>query len=151
MSGQLIRKSSNGQVLLLPSGAIATGAAHCIFYHIAVQTETRTHSGCVELKLSDGRKFSKRTTGRGRQANRQYDVGWNLDSLDAGVFDVLIRWDDGHSPYPEIDKMNVWVFGIDTGTKSYPKAPNNYKKVAHVEIKDDGQVLVDGKPAKIGV
>ena len=67
----------------------------------------------------------------------------------SGEFDVLLRWVSGHSPYPGIKDMEVWCFGVYLGNMEFPKAGDDYRKVAHVAIAEDGKVTVNGRSAGI--
>lgn len=145
-----IRKSKKNKLLLLGcplpglKGKIALGRYSCIRWHIAIRTDHFQHPGCVEFQLTGGRGFENYAKTDTSKYSKCYIVKGG-----SGSFDVRIRWHIDHSPYPEIKDMAVWVFGIFLGNLEFPKAPDDWKTVAHVEISADGRVTVNGHSAGI--
>ena len=143
-----LRLSRDGRLLLLDcmagKGKIAMGKQPCEFdnWHIAIKTQDFQHPYCIDFQLTNGRSYSEYGQTDTSKYSKCYVVGGGV-----GTFNVNLRWVSGHSPYPEIKLMTVWVFGISMGTKSYPKASDPYTRVATVEVKGTGQVLVNGRNA----
>jgi len=144
-----IRVGKDGRMLLLGcpvthlTGRIALGRFSCTKWHIAVKTDNFQHPGCIDFKLADRSCSNYRRTDTSKYS-RCYIV-----SGGPGEFDVLLRWQSGHSPYPKIKDMEVWCFGIYLGSGEYPKARDDYRTVAHVAIADNGLVTVNGRSAGI--
>lgn len=142
----LVRVARDGKLLLLKclagKGKIALGKAPCEFdnWHIAIKTQDFQHPGCIDFTLTNSRGYASYGQTDTGKYSKCYVVKPGI-----GSFDVMLRWADGHFPYPDIELMTVWVFGVFMGTQSYPKADNGYTKVAEVEVKNTGQVLVNGR------
>lgn len=129
---------------MLKEGEIALAKKFCYdpsAWHVAILTQEGLHPGCVEVAPT--RDYSYTSAG-------DFSVCLRFEPGE-GKFVLKIRWDAGHSPYPEIKMMHVWAFGIDLGSASYPKAKDweskHYKKVANIEVDKDGYVTVNGKDA----
>lgn len=143
-----LRISRDGKLLLLAciagKGKIAMGKQPCEFgnWHIAIKTQNFQHPWCIDFQLTNGRSCSEYSKTDTSKYSKCYVVGAGV-----GKFDVNLRWHRDHNPYPEIELMTVWVFGVSMGTRSYPKANDAYTKVAEVEVKQTGQVLVNGRNA----
>ena len=143
-----IRIGKDGRLLLLAcaagKGKLALGKTPCAFdnWHIAIKTDDFQHPSCIDFTLSQNRQHSLYSNTDTSKYSQCYVVGPGT-----GKFVVQLRWESGHSPYPEIENMEVWVFGVYLGNKSYPKAYDDYTNVATVEVRDTGQVLVNGKNA----
>ena len=142
-----IRVAKDGKMLLLGCpvsgllGKIALGRYSCSKWHIAIKTDNFQHPGCIDFKLVT-RNYTQYKKTDTSKYSKCYVV-----SGGPGEFDVLLRWESGHSPYPKIQNMEVWCFGIYLGNNSYPKARDDYKNIAHVVIDDKGKVTVNGKSA----
>lgn len=145
-----IRRGKDGKLLLLGCpvpglrGKIALGRSSCTDWHIAVRTDNFQHPGCIDFRLSGSREFNEYPKTDTKKYSKCYVVGGG-----PGEFDVLLRWDSGHSPYPEIRSMETWCFGVYMGEADYPKASDDYTTVAHVAIAADGFVTVNGRSAGI--
>lgn len=126
------------------TGKIALGRYACVKWHIAIKTDNFQHPSCIDFTLTNGRGFSQYKKTDTKKYSRCYVVTGG-----PGEFDVLLRWQSGHSPYPKIKDMEVWCFGVYMGNLEFPKARDDYRKVAHVVINDDGRVTVDGVNAGI--
>ena len=144
----LLRKSKDGRLLLLAcsagKGKIALGRRPCEFdnWHIAIKTQNFQHPSCIDFALTNGRNFSRYSNTDTGKYSCCYVVGGG-----PGKFDIKLRWVSGHSPYPEIKDMQVWAFGISFGNRGYSKANSDYTRVASVEVRKTGQVLVNGRNA----
>ena len=144
-----IRVGKDGKMLLLGCpvtgllGKIALGRYSCSQWHIAIKTDNFQHPSCIDFKLVDRSYTNYRKTDTSKYS-KCYVV-----SGGPGEFDVLLRWQSGHSPYPKIKDMEVWCFGIYLGNDEYPKARDDYKTIAHVVIENDGHVTVNGRNAGI--
>lgn len=143
-----LRLSSNGKLLLggqragSNRGRLLLADVQCVTGHILVRTDGKQHPSCVELQLSNGRAFTRKLLPSSSNFSLCYDVAQG-----SGSFDVSLRWNGGHSPYPKIQDMEVWCFGIYLGNTSYPKAPDGYQHVAHITIDTNGYIYVNGEGA----
>ncbi len=142
-----IRIGVDGILMLLAcrsgKGKLALGKQKCDFerFHIAIKTDNFQHPDCIDLLLQT-RYFVNYTNTDTSKYSRCYKV-----SRGVGSFDVLLRWQSGHDPYPQIKNLEVWCFGIYMGNRAYPKANDSYVKVASVTVKSTGQVVVNGRNA----
>ncbi len=123
--------------LLTSAGKLLTGKSPC--GQIAVKTDSLQHPGCIDLNLGM-RSFKSRNDPDGR-FSKLYVV-----DTSPGGFDVKLRWNKSHSPYPKIEKMEIWVFGKYFPGRSYPKADDDYVTVCNVKIEKNGEIKIDGKP-----
>lgn len=132
-----IRKNSQGHILLLNSGRIATTTAYCMG-HISCYTDQNQHPSCVDFSLTGGREFQAASV-----VGNKISCSWTVGGY-AGSFWVLCRWVNGHSPYPEIQNMEFIIFGYKVAMSSYPMYPSAFRRVAFVEIFTDGMIMVNG-------
>ena len=150
MTAYRIRMGKDRKLLLLGCpvsglmGRIALGPRACTNWHIAVKTDNFQHPHCIDFRLSAGRSASE----YGKTDTSKYSKCYVVHG-GPGDFDVLLRWQSSHSPYPQIKDMEVWCFGVYKGNMEFPKAGDDYRMVAHVEIADDGHVSVDGRNAGV--
>lgn len=143
-----IRRDQAGRLLLLicrsEKGKFALGNGPCEMpdAHILIRTDNFQHPSCIEFKI-EGRGYSSASFD-----SNSYSAAYKVDP-GAGKFIVKIRWQSGHSPYPEISDMKVWCFGVFFDSRKYPKADSysdkNYATVAIVEVSEIGEVKVNGK------
>jgi len=139
-----LRKAQNLKILLLKNKKIAKAARYCA-YHIWCWTDGGQHPSCVECKLSDKERTLKGLSVSTAKVSRAWSVGGY-----AGYFNVLGRWNAGHSPYPEIQDIAWHIFGKEYPLSSFPK-PESYdddttwKKIASVSITTEGKIYVDGE------
>ena len=146
-----LRRDYVGKLLLLNcectrmKGAIALGSEPCDIprWHIAVRTDNFQHPHCIDLTLTNGRLFSEGQCDTAK-SSKCFEVTGK-----SGSFHLKLRWWALHSPYPEIQNMEVWCFGVYLGKRSYPKANDDYLDIAAVEINGKGAVTVNGKYAGI--
>ena len=144
----LMRKDKTGRILLLGcpaagcKGRIALVKVPCVRWHIAIKTQDFQHPGCIDFRL-----VTRQYTNYPRTNTRKYSKCYIVSPGPSGKFYVDVRWTSGHSPYPEIIKMELWIFGIHFGPMDFPKAPDEYRRVAPVIVLNTGQVLVDGQNA----
>lgn len=127
----LIRQNLTGRILTR-NGRILTGKLCCFQVYIYAG-----HPGCVDMVASDGRTIENLGENRYR-----FPLDW-------GIFELLVRWTEGHSPYPEIEDMEILVLGQNMGIAAYPKEPASYKKVCTVKIRHDGIFLNDKLVVKL--
>lgn len=145
-----IRAWKDKKILLLGcsdlevKGKIALGRYPCHRWHIAITTQGFQHPGCIEIKLSNDRRWQETRNPDSKMFSKVYKVLGG-----PGEFDLLVRWVRGHSPYPEIKDMEVWAFNIYLGEMDFPKAPDDFKSIAHIVIADDGRVTVNERDAGI--
>ena len=124
-----LHKNIHGEIVRCENGMLVRSASDpCACGYVGVITQNHTHGSCVEIRLTDGRSVCRTQTG-GSGYSRCY-----VFCLHEGTFDVQLRWRSGHSPYPAIQYMKVYVFGQDFGYTIYPKAPDDYKTVCTVRI-----------------
>lgn len=124
-----LHKNIQGEIVRCENGMLVRSASDpCTCGYVGVITQNNTHGSCVEIRLTDGRSVCRTQTG-GSGYSRCY-----VFCLYEGTFDVQLRWRSGHSPYPEVQYMKVYVFGQDFGYTIYPKAPDDYKTVCTVRI-----------------
>lgn len=124
-----LHKNIHGEIVRCENGMLVRSASDpCTCGYVGVITQNHTHGSCVEIRLTDGRSVCRTQTG-GSGYSRCY-----VFCLHEGTFDVQLRWRSGHSPYPAIQYMKVYVFGQDFGYTIYPKAPDDYKTVCTVRI-----------------
>ena len=124
-----LHKNSHGEIVRCKNGMLVRSASDpCACGYVGVITQNNTHGSCVEIRLTDGRSVCRTQTG-GSVYSRCY-----VFCLHEGTFDVQLRWRSGHSPYPAIQYMKVYVFGQDFGYTIYPKATDDYKTVCTVRI-----------------
>ena len=124
-----LHKNIQGEIVRCKNGMLVRSASDpCACGYVGVITQNNTHGSCVEIRLTDGRSVCRTQTG-GSGYSRCY-----VFCLQEGTFDVQLRWRSGHSPYPEVQYMKVYVFGQDFGYTIYPKAPDDYKTVCTVRI-----------------
>ena len=124
-----LHKNIQGEIVRCENGMLVRSASDpCACGYVGVITQNHTHGSCVEIRLTDGRSVCRTQTG-GSGYSRCY-----VFCLQEGTFDVQLRWRSGHSPYPEVQYMKVYVFGQDFGYTIYPKAPDDYKTVCTVRI-----------------
>lgn len=148
MAAPKIRKDAWGRILLLgcsdPAlrGRIAIAAQCCRPWHIAVRTQGFQHPGCIELDLG-GRSY----TVYPRTDTSVYSKCYIVAPAPPGTFPVRLRWQSGHSPYPEIIQMEAWVLGIHFPMRDFPKAPDEYVTLAKVTVVADGRAVVGNRPA----
>ncbi len=142
-----VRRDKTVKILLLKcecSGmkcAIALGKVECERpWHIAIKTDNFQHPGCIDFKLSD------RGCERGNADPEKYSATYTVER-GAGTFHAYLRWQSGHSPYPEIRSMEVWCYGVYLGERDYPKANDDYIDVAAVTVDEKGYVTVNGRNA----
>jgi len=137
----VIRQGLNGKLLILGcqagKGKLALGRKTCFKrWHVAILTDNFQHPGCIDF-----------TSDRGYETT-EFDpsVYSQCYCMNPGVgtFHLRLRWQSGHSPYPEIENMEAWAFGKYLGNRSYPKSPDDYITIATVQVKETGQVLVNG-------
>ena len=126
------------------TGKIVLGRYACVKWHIAIKADKFLHPSCIDFTLTNGRGFKKYKKTDTSEFSQCYVVTGGL-----GEFDVLLRWQSGHSPYPKIKDMEVWCFGVHMGNLKFPQARDDCRKVVLVVIHDDGQVTVDGSNAGI--
>ncbi len=143
--GPYICKKQNGQIQLIACNADNTRGAIALItpwywyrMHVAVKTDGLQHPGCIDFRLTNNRSYSAADFDDSKLSRAYHIMGG------AGIFQVQLRWATGHSPYPEIQNMEVWCFGVYLGNRSYPKAPGQYINVANVFITYDGVVMVNG-------
>ena len=61
----------------------------------------------------------------------------------AASFDIGVGWSSTHSPYPEISRMTIKVFGVTVRENAVmPQGYEAYDIVAHVEVDGMGNVTV---------
>lgn len=61
----------------------------------------------------------------------------------AASFDIGVGWSSNHSPYPEISKMTIKVFGVTVREDAVmPQGYEAYEIVAHVEVDGQGNITV---------
>ena len=61
----------------------------------------------------------------------------------AASFDIGVGWSSNHSPYPEISKMTIKVFGVTVRENAVmPKGYETYEIVAHVVVDGMGNITV---------
>ena len=150
MPAMKIRVGKDGKLLLLGcpvpglAGKVALGRHTCTHWHIAVKTDNFQHPHCIDFTLTEGRGFTE----YGKTDTSKYSKCYVVRGM-SGEFDVLLRWVSRHSPYPGIKDMEVWCFGVYLGNMELPKAGDDYRKVAHVAIAEDGKVTVNGRSAGI--
>lgn len=139
-----VRRDRVGRILLLKcalsgkKGAVALGRIPCeLPWHIAIKTDNFQHPGCIDFKLSE------RTFERGNADPAKYSATYTV-SPGIGTFHAYLRWDSGHSPYPEIRSMEVWCYGVYLGARDYPKAGVDYIDVAEITVDMNGFVTVNG-------
>ena len=144
-SGLHVRRDRVGRILLLKcalsgmKGAVALGRIPCeLPWHIAIRTDNFQHPGCIDFKLSEDRTFE-----RGNADPKKYSATYTV-SRGAGTFHAYLRWQSGHSPYPEIRSMEVWCYGVYLGARDYPKANDGYIDVAEITVDENGYVTVNG-------
>ena len=143
-----VRRDKVGNILLLKcectqmKGAIALGKCPCDpdLWHIAIKTDNFQHPGCIDFRLSE-RDFE-----RGNADPAKYSATYSV-SRGAGTFHAYLRWQSGHSPYPEIRSMEVWCYGVYLGERDYPKANDDYIDIATVTVDEKGYVTVNGRNA----
>ena len=124
-----LHKNSHGEIVRCKNGMLVRSASDpCACGYVGVITQNNTHGSCVEIRLTDGRSVCRTQTGESGYS-RCY-----VFCLHEGTFDVQLRWRSGHSPYPAIQYMKVYVFGQDFGYTIYPKATDDYKTVCTVRI-----------------
>ena len=123
--------------ILTRKGKLLTAQNTC--FHIAVKTDSFQHPGCIDLNPGT-RRFISRNDPAGR-FSKLYFV-----DMSPGGFDVKLRWDEDHSPYPEIENMEIWVFGKYFPSRSYPRADDDYTTVCNVKIEKNGEIKIDGEP-----
>lgn len=124
-----LHKNIYGEIVRCENGMLVRSASDpCACGYVGVITQNHTHAACVAIRLTDGRSVCRTKTG-GSGYSRCY-----VFCLHEGTFDVQLRWRSGHSPYPEVQYMKVYVFGQDFGYTIYPKAPDDYKTVCTVRI-----------------
>jgi len=145
-----IRQDKVGHLLRLQcalggvKGKIALGWVRCEDpWHIAIKTDNFQHPGCIDFTLTEGREFE-----RGNADPTKYSATYTVKGS-SGTFHVLLRWASGHSPYPEIETMEAWVFGVYLGSQAYPKALDGYRDIATVVVDAEGRVTVNGQNAGI--
>ena len=124
-----LHKNIQGEIVRCENGMLVRSASDpCACGYVGVITQNHTHAACVEIRLTDGRSVCRTKTGESGYS-RCY-----VFCLYEGTFDVQLRWRSGHSPYPEVQYMQVYVFGQNFGYTIYPKAHDDYKTVCTVRI-----------------
>lgn len=136
----IIRVSNNGLIFLLASGEIATNEAYCK-PNIFLYTDDMQHPGCVELKI-EGATYKEVEPLENTSKAYCVDIVQNIN------FKVYARWQSGHNPYPEIITMRAILCGVDIPETNYPKAPDDYKLMANVEVDENLNITVNGKRGK---
>ena len=110
---------------------------------ICVQTQNFQHNHCIDLTMTNDRMFTENPDYDPLKYSKCYNV-----SGEPGEFEVKVRWNSNHFPYPEIDKMSVWVFGKKVESNTHMPCAcdgGDYKTVAHVKIKNNGAIYINGE------
>ena len=146
--GWPIGKATNKTLRLLncnseAKGKIALAMWPCQVIHFAVRTEGFQHPQCVEMVVT-GYGHTVVEISHTREYSRCYKLIGGAGTLNFGV-----RWSKGHSPYPEIQGMDIWAFNIYLGYFNFPKAPDDYMILASIDIMSNGRVYVNGIDAGI--
>lgn len=130
-----------------------TPACPC-FYPILFGNDEGEHPSCIEYKtdselhqmVTPSSSYDRRTSINGVYFQRR-DIS---NICEPGTFEVSFRWDSGHSPYPRISNMTIYVFGVKVrDNEPMPCACDDdrdkrgYETVARVTIHEDGTHTVE--------
>ena len=123
-----------------------------VINYVGEITQGGKHISCIEFKTDSS--VHEITTISSRDS---YDYNRQINGVSCGyrtvtnlcipgTFDIMFRWDSGHSPYPELSKMTIIVFG--TVVRDDEKMPcacerEEYETVARVTIHDDKTITVE--------
>lgn len=131
-----------GKILLLKNrdyGKIALAGKMCARApNIIIRSDNLQHPKCIDFTLSDNRSFYACDFDP-----NIYSACYRADES-PGDFTLKLRWKAGHTPYPEIKDMDVWVFGLYLGKISCPRAPDDYLSIAYIVIDSDRKIYVNG-------
>lgn len=119
---------------------------------ISIHTERNQHIDCVEARLTPSDNGLHLFRGAYKWWTCEYGTlcgvleGWPCD-ITPGVFYLQVRWRSGHSPYPEIDLMTIYVGGVKVrDDEPIPKVGyegGDYETVARIEITGHGDTIVE--------
>lgn len=152
-----IRRDQAGRLLLLACkkdrGKLALGNNECIrsFAHILIKTEGFQHPDCIDIRVYNPDSHRSAPLQPIQCDKTKYSAAYLMPTLRPDTEVIEIGWQDDHYPYPEIQNMEVWCFGIYMGNHSYPKIDSEeaYRQVAVVKISEIGLVTVNGINAGI--
>ena len=149
-NGKILKRSGAGTLLRCDSGGLLLGDLTCkpdphFLLWIRGQ-DCEEHTQCVLWRLSDGRSSFD---AEGVEENPEEGVLRILRKyifLQAGRFDLLVRWQGGHYDHAKVGEMRISLFGVDLGWKVYPLS---WITAATVQITQEGKVFVNGVEGKI--
>ncbi len=121
---------------------------------INIHTERNAHLNCVEVRLTPEGNSLHTFQGSYKWWTCKYGTlcgvieGWPCN-IAAGVFYLQVRWRSGHSPYPDIDTMTIYVGGVKVRDDEHmpcacdsDSSKRDYETVARIEITEDGNTVV---------
>lgn len=141
----------NGSFYIDPRSRCLVSTPYCpCLYSISVHTQDNEHLNCPEVSCSGVWGYNGVLTGYRRTDEDGneflfYPFVGLMPCRYPGQTTMYfyIRWRQGHSPYPSVDKMTIDMCGIRVwDNASIPKAPDDAHPIASLYHNDDNSLII---------